>query len=105
MASVHLGVMELHRDGERYLEPTLAIAARPKHQHSNLLNFKPLRLHTLHNWVISNVLTSVTIGTGDFIHIWNAQARLVSLGFTSCFIVSIYTFCTAKIVNADETTK
>ena len=56
-------------------------------------------------WVTSNVLTSVTIGTGDFIHIWNAHARLVSLGFTSCFIVSIYTFCAAKITIADETTK
>jgi hypothetical protein len=75
------------------------------HQHSNLLNFKPLRLHTLHRGVTSNVLVSVTIGIGDFIHIWNAHARLVSLGFTSCFIVSIYTFCAAKIVIADETTK
>jgi len=30
VASVHLGVVELHRDGERYLEPTLAIAAPGK---------------------------------------------------------------------------
>ena len=32
------------------------------------------------------VFVRVTIGIGDVIHIWNASALLVSLGFTSTFM-------------------
>ena len=57
------------------------------HQQSSMLNFMPLRRLTFRSRVTSKVLTIVTIGCGDFIHMSKALARLFSLGLTSCFIV------------------
>ena len=68
----------------------MPLAARPMHQHRSMLNFKPFRRLILRSRVTSKVLKSVTMGTGDFIHIAKASARVVSWGFISCFI--LYSF-------------
>ena len=64
----------------------MPLAARPMHQHISMLNFSPFRLLMRTSRVTSSVRKNVTIGMGAFIHISNAYARVVSLGFIS-FIV------------------
>jgi hypothetical protein len=53
------------------------------------LNFTPLFLLTFIRRVTSNVFTSVTIGTGDDIHMLNALARILSWGLISFFIIQL----------------
>jgi hypothetical protein len=57
------------------------------HQQRRALNFTPDFLATLTRWLTSKVLVRVTMGMGDVIHISNATALAVSLGFTSVFML------------------
>jgi hypothetical protein len=61
------------------------------HQQRRALNLTPVFLLALSSLLTSNILVRVTIGIGDVIHISNASALAVSLGFTSVFILQSYT--------------
>ena len=48
------------------------------HQHISIVNLKPFLLPTFNRRLTSSVLTNVTIGIGEDIHIVNASALPVS---------------------------
>ena len=69
---------------------SVSLAVWPIHQHISVLNLMPLFLLTFTNLLTFIVFTNVTIGIGAVIHISKANARLVSWGCTSVFMIIFF---------------